>query len=51
MATVGAIGLMIQTTSGMAASLGFMVLALLWNGTLAKGISYARAGNIKMHRE
>jgi uncharacterized membrane protein len=51
MATVGAIGLMIQTTSGMAASTGFMALAVLWNFTLFKGVSYARAGNIELHRE
>ena len=51
MATVGAVGLMIQTTSGIIASTGFMALAVLWNFTLAKGVSYARAGNIELHRE
>ena len=51
LATVGAVGLMVQTTSGMAASLGFMTLALIWNGTLAIGIYYARAKNTEMHRE
>jgi uncharacterized membrane protein len=51
LATVGAVALMVQTPSGIAAGTGFMTLALIWNGTLAKGIYYARTKNIQMHRE
>ena len=36
--TIGALGLMIQTTSGIAAGLGFLCLVIIWNVSLAKGI-------------
>ena len=49
--TVGAVALMAQTTSGIAAATGFLALVVAWNVSLAKGISYARAKNFEMHRE
>jgi len=51
MGTIGALALMIKTTSGVSAGLGFFFLALAWNFTLSKGIYYAKKKNIRMHRE
>ena len=51
MGTAGALALMLKTTSGVTAGLGFFFLAIAWNFSLFKGVTYARAKNITMHRE
>jgi hypothetical protein len=41
----------VQTSSGVPAGLGFLVLAILWNTTLFRGIFLARQKRIDEHRE
>ena len=50
-AVVGAVRLVAQTTSGVAAGSAFVILGMMWCVTLARGIASARARQLEVHRE